>query len=218
MGSGQRAGGAQLGICQAGPPCPAGPACHLEAGPGPRGADPPGSHPAPKRPAPLLPSPELALPLGTEVPLAAGSSPPPPVPWGPAWHPGHPRAHTSSPSPDFLELPGDHSGGQRLSAPGAVPWALLATMWAVGSSLLSSFQAGRSCPCGGLQPEHRLHPCSPHEPPASGSWWEEGACGPPLGQPLAPPCCNQLGGWPGVGVGGSDGTRTQEGGSGPGPQ
>ena len=37
-------------VRQAGPPCPAGPACHLEAGPGARGADPPSSRPATQRP------------------------------------------------------------------------------------------------------------------------------------------------------------------------
>nr|CAI9711180.1 unnamed protein product [Rangifer tarandus platyrhynchus] len=133
-----------------------------------------------------------------------------------------------SPSPAFPELPGDHSCGQRLLAPGAAPWALV-TMWAaVSSSLLTSFQAGRSCPCGGLQPEHRLHPCSPQELPSRkpnaragasvqdewvlvgrrGVWSSRGtAPGPPLLQPQlgtpAPGACggscgDQLGGWPGV--------------------
>lgn len=99
----------------------------------------------------------------------------------------HPRAHTSSPSPAFLELPGDHTCGQRLLAPGAAPWALLATTWAaIRSSLLTSFQAGRSCPCGGLQPEHWLHPCSTHERGGEGPGGKKGRVVLPWDSPWRP--------------------------------
>lgn len=223
---------------------------------GARGADTPSSCPAPQRPpctagsrsqCPFSPHRSLRSLQGLRSHWLQG---PPPggfqtfltssacalgLPGGPrhlskpARSPGHPRAHTPSPSPAFPELPGDHSCGQRLLAPGAAPWALLVAMWAaVSASLLASFQAGRSCPCGGLQPEHRLHPCSPQELPSRkpsaragasvqdervlvgrrGVWSSHGtAPGPPLaaasaGHPspwdCGGSCGDQLGGWPGV--------------------
>lgn len=133
---GQRAEGRRspAGICQAGPPCPAGPACHLEAGPG-LGSRPSGSHPAPRGQRPFSPLSRACTSSGDLRSHWLQGPPSSTCALGPCLYPGH-QGLTPPLQP---RLPGAAWRPQwwaEALGPGGSPVGLAGAMWAVGSSLL----------------------------------------------------------------------------------